>query len=603
MRAPTLSFIIALGLLQSSHAESPSRPEKKLIHAGYSGTTEYLRANVRQIEELPFDGLNISLDWSSDAFVHEAKRPPDHYANEQEDLLNTAWETFTDRFIIVKAADKKSDMDWFSDDHWENICHNIAIVARVARDTGCRGLTFDPEQYHTHIWDYRLAPRNDEFSFEEYRAMTRKRGAQFIEAIQAVMPSTHILNYFQMTTFWKLYGDPEAEIEDTNAWLAKAHYGLYLGFIEGMVEAAGPEVRLIDGNEGSYGYIDKADYDAAYTDIMQRCLHLVDPGLRDKYRQNVRVGAAVYLNHCFGKARVVGAFLPAGMQPKLLEHNVYHALDSTDRYAWFYLETSPHSFWRQVLPAGTVAAIEAARERHRTGNRRALADPAFKEARAALRDFQANAMNGVEPATAKILKIRAGTAAPVIDGNLDDPAWAATPALAPFTVRVADMVKGSEAPTTAQVTWNNEKIFIAFTCMEPKVKQMHSSGPGTRDSDVWRADCVEIFLLPGLEARPYHQFVVNPKNTQFDLLSEVEGEPPNLDWNATWESATQVLDDRWIAEFAIPWSAAGGTPDPGERRRANLGRGRAPAPRETSSWSPMWDVYADMQYAGTFVFE
>jgi hypothetical protein len=133
---------------------------------------------------------------------------------------------------------------------------------------------------------------------------------------------------------------------------------------------------------------------------------------------------------------------------------------------------------------------------------------------------------------------------------------------------------------------------------------MHSAGNGTRDSDVWRADCVEIFLLPGEAERPYFQFIVNPRNTQFDAMAGTDPDKP-LDkaWNADWRSGVQVLDDRWLVEAAIPWQAIGGVPAPGERRRANIGRTRTPVKRETSSWSPMWETYAEMQFAGTFVFE
>ena len=74
-------------------------------------------------------------------------------------------------------------------------------------------------------------------------------------------------------------------------------------------------------------------------------------------------------------------------------------------------------------------------------------------------------------------------------------------------------------------------------------------------------------------------------------------------WSADWRSGVQVLADRWIVEVAIPWQAVGGRPRPGERRRANIGRTRTPGKRETSSWSPMWDTYAEMQFAGTFVFK
>ena len=209
---------------------------------------------------------------------------------------------------------------------------------------------------------------------------------------------------------------------------------------------------------------------------------------------------------------------------------------------------------------------------------------------------------GIRPRMAVIPEIGAEQDPPATDGRLDDLVWRDTPALAPFTVRLAEMVEISRAPTRAKVTRDEERIYVAVTCHEPKIDQIHSSGNGSRDSDAWRADCVEGFLLPSEEERPYYQFIVNPENTRFDAFRRAGDDPLDVSSDADWESAEQVLDGRWTLEFAIPWKAVGGAPQTGERRRANIGRTCGPDPREISSWSLMWEIYADMQYAGTFIF-
>ena len=45
-------------------------------------------------------------------------------------------------------------------------------------------------------------------------------------------------------------------------------------------------------------------------------------------------------------------------------------------------------------------------------------------------------------------------------------------------------------------------------------------------------------------------FTVNPLGTRLDARFGTRGF--NISWDAEWEAATQVLDDRWIVEISIP---------------------------------------------------
>jgi len=62
-----------------------------------------------------------------------------------------------------------------------------------------------------------------------------------------------------------------------------------------------------------------------------------------------------------------------------------------------------------------------------------------------------------------------------------------------------------------------------------------------------------------------------------------------------------VGDKEWVAEMAIPWTAIGGAPKPGDQRRANAGRERRPV-WELSTWSQVISGFLEASQLGTWVF-
>jgi len=84
----------------------------------------------------------------------------EEFAPVVKELSAIRWTTFTDNFLMVKAGEQFLDngdpgrMDWFDDDQWDTICHNIRVLTRVAVAARCKGLGFDPEPYHASVWNY-----------------------------------------------------------------------------------------------------------------------------------------------------------------------------------------------------------------------------------------------------------------------------------------------------------------------------------------------------------------------------------------------------------------------------------------------------------------
>lgn len=336
------------------------RINKKLIEYGWDvPTPDFIRANIGDMEKLPFDGLIFRLK-AGDNVLDPAPYDEAKYAEDFDNAANIAWQKFTDNFVRMLAA---SDQDWFDDSQWQAIDHNIRIVAKAARLAKCAGICFDPEPYGTNPWEYKKLIHKDDKSFAEYQAKVRERGNEFVRAILAELPNPKILTFY-LIGMWKgsrLCG-PLAPEERMKA-LSEESYALYPAFVNGMLDAAGANTIIIDGNEHSYYYTDVCEYLAAYHFVCQEASYLIDPSLWSKYRTNVQSGQALYLDYYFNlrDMKDPSAFLTPEERPKWFEHNVYNALNTADEYVWCYSEHM--DWWKGNVPPGAIEAIQSARQK------------------------------------------------------------------------------------------------------------------------------------------------------------------------------------------------------------------------------------------------
>ena len=332
--------------------------DKKLIEYGWDVPfPDFVRDNIREMEKRPFDGLIFKLHGGRN--VLQPKRWDEaQFRDDYEAVQAIRWERFTDNFVSMLAA---SDQDWFSDEHWEAIEHNVRLVAKAARLGRCVGVCFDPEPYGTNPWLHAQAAHRETKGFAEYEQMTRQRGAQFVRAILAELPDPKILTFFQISVLRSLL-TPMAP-EERGAKLAQQHYGLVPAFLNGMLDAGGDKVTIIDGNESAYYYTEQRQYFEAYHTMAQRALLLIDPALWHTYRTQVQAGQALYIDQYFGLRqgrKTYGHYMEPGDQAKWFEHNVYWALHTADEYVWCYSERM--NWWtNENVPEGCEEAIRSAR--------------------------------------------------------------------------------------------------------------------------------------------------------------------------------------------------------------------------------------------------
>jgi len=592
MTAIALTSICTVAFAQIEHA---GPPEKKLLEYGWDvPTPSYVAENIRAMEERPFDGLLMRISGVGQVF-NPVAHTRDQYAAEFDALERIEWGSFTDNFLMAYAASK---MDWFSDDDWSVIVANVRLLASAAEAGNCKGICFDCEPYGENPWHYPSQPHADERSFSEFQAKARERGAQFMDAVEAEMDAPVIHTFFLTTLGGVRNAAMAATAEERDAVLSDYSYGLYPAFVNGMLDAMDPETLLTDGNEPAYYYHTPEQYYHVYKYIKQGALGMVAPENWRTYRGQVLVAQALYVDQVFGlrDRKLPSQYMTPEQQAQWFEHNVYYALETSDRYVWCYSERM--NWWKnENIPEGLPEAIRSARAKLDAGDAMDIdAEAIWQQANERMQDEIQAELNHREAMIAKIPH----ALAPTIDARRDDEAWQYATELEPF-IGTFSADGEVDAPTLSHVTYDDDALYVAVRCMEPMIESMEVVG-SKRDDSVWLGDSVDLFVQQERGA-PFYHIIINPDGVRWDAMhTDVTGE---TSWNPDYESAalaTKENDGFWNVEIALPWAAMGwDAPAEGDTLRANICRQRRAKP-ELSSWSQVVSGFVEPGSFGVWEF-
>ena len=311
----------------------------------------YLRDHVAQIEQLPIDGLMITVlpdDWMgrtdkrNGLWFGGARYARQDYTRAIADLKATKFTRFTDNFMdfpttvntdsFIAGSGKLmaappsyrfANVDWFDKD-WAQVAQNGAVAAYVAREGGLKGLVIDVEGYGGGggLWKF-------PFLYESYRqecasagitprtarecvAKIRQRGREFMAAIGRVFPDITII--FIQNTGWA--GDK-----------------LVKPFVMGMLERRGT-ATFVDGGEGGYPLVTHREF--ANLREAAESVHRAD-----EVFQPMQYGFGVWVdrtpNKYGGWHTKPADFHRNYRTPLELENTLHGALAAADRYVWLYI--------------------------------------------------------------------------------------------------------------------------------------------------------------------------------------------------------------------------------------------------------------------------
>jgi len=229
----------------------------------------------------------------------------------------------------------------------------------------------------------------------------------------------------------------------------------------------------------------------------------------------------------------------------------------------------------------------------------------------------------VTPPPLRTYIARRATAAPVIDGRLDDAAWDDVAWTEPFMD-----IEGARRPapryeTRVRMMWDDAHLYVGAALEEPDLQ----ASLVERDAVIFRDNDFEVFLDPDGDTHDYVELEINALGTQWDLRLPKpyrDGGRADDAWDIAGLRAAVALDgtlndpsDRdggWSVEIAIPFVSLGldaprdgaewhvnfsrvewmfDTVAGGYRKRIDVATGK-PLPESNWTWSPQYAVNMHM---------
>ncbi len=363
-----------------------SSVKKKVIFFGWTSPTirEY-RDSIKKYENPAFEGLGLKPSTEiggGNIFMVDLNKSITAEARKAELLMASSIKqssVLTDNFLTIYGA---SQLDWFSDDDWAIVDVNIRHIAKLAKAMKCKGILWDPEPYKPGInpWELNKQKGYDKYTFNQFYTQVRKRGAQFVSALQEEFPGLVILSLRQLSDFQDCspFSQKLLPVKDnklTEKYIVDAWWALHLPFTVGIFDAIAPNVRFIDANEEAYYYTSALEYFQYRNIIYDDARALIPNELQQKFKSNYEIGHAIAPEYIAGNwAGLLGGFSKGQFndkQAKMLtakekalwfEHNSYYSLRTSDEYAWVYGENI--NWWTGAkMPEGFAEALIRAKKK------------------------------------------------------------------------------------------------------------------------------------------------------------------------------------------------------------------------------------------------
>jgi len=333
-----------------SHGQSTS--EKKLIEFGWDyPNVSFLKTNIARMQEAPFDGVVFAFDFDIYNAFDTTQYPDSKF--QYKDLSQIQWKKFSDNFLLVRGA-SYTGAHWLDDNSWSKIIENLKKVSEALKLSNAKGIGFDAEYYYEDPtldpWLYKRSLYNN-LSYQEVGKVVKKRGKQFIEALQMNKPDIKILCFWLIGLIY---------MQSVNHPIAETEMALYPFFIEGMFEGKNKTSEIIDGNEKSYGYQTAENFITSGENLREIGSKMIQNSLSINFAQ-VSCAQAIYFDLIYSKLPQYERGFDKQAKERWLADNLYNAYKTTDKYVWFYNERI--NWWKDQVDSGVIQVINEVRNK------------------------------------------------------------------------------------------------------------------------------------------------------------------------------------------------------------------------------------------------
>ena len=177
----------------------------------------------------------------------------------------------------------------------------------------------------------------------------------------------------------------------------------------------------------------------------------------------------------------------------------------------------------------------------------------------------------------------------VLDGALDETAWATAPMAQHFVQ--SDPREGQPATfdTEVRVLYDDDSLYFGVFAKDEEPSRIIVNDL-KKDYNTEGSDGFRIILDTFHDERNGYQFATNPAGAKWDAQVSNEGRETNANWDGIWEVATRITETGWTAEIRIPFRTLKFNGADAQTWGMNFER-KVRRLNEDSFWSPIPRIY------------
>jgi hypothetical protein len=154
-------------------------------------------------------------------------------------------------------------------------------------------------------------------------------------------------------------------------------------------------------------------------------------------------------------------------------------------------------------------------------------------------------------ATATLATATKASVAPVLDGKLDDPAWATAQSIDKFLEYEPNQGAETRFKTDVRVVHDDKYLYLMARMYDPHPDSIISL-LSRRDVRT-QSEQLKLVIDSYHDKQTAYQFAVNPAGVKRDFYVSNDSNEDGS-WDAVWDVATSIDSLGWVAEFRIPFS-------------------------------------------------
>ena len=166
--------------------------------------------------------------------------------------------------------------------------------------------------------------------------------------------------------------------------------------------------------------------------------------------------------------------------------------------------------------------------------------------------FEPQVQNPVDPSGYRFLNVAKISGKIDIDGALDESEWQNANFQDNFLQREPHYGNPASERTEIALLKDSKNLYIGIKCYDSDPSRIIANEM-RRDANVDQDDNFEFILDTFRDHRNGYYFILNANGVKRDATMGEEGRAFNPDWDGIWELSTEINDQGWFAEIAIPW--------------------------------------------------